>query len=640
MKLTIRTQIILPLLVLTLVFLMTLLTMSIFIFNSLNSLENKLNVSSYIAAEIIDVGQLRSSAREALITFRFTNSVHSLERWKRLQSINKEKLSKLKQQETIKGFSQKTLDSFINSHKVILKLENQVVQAVQSRNRNLARSLFTNVTTLHQINNARLLDLRRFFESQRESAEKSIKNLYFNLLVCALIFLILCSMSAYLILLFYQDRIIFPLEKLKNGINKVKEGSVEAKLNESVNTLEIEEIYDGFNSMTRALYESQQKIEAARDSAEDAARSKSLFLANMSHEIRTPMNAILGMAGLLKEKDLDKESNEFVDIIHRSGNVLLNLVNDILDLSKLEAGRIDVEYSQVHLIQLINSVVKIIEPLSSKKNIELKTNIAPEVPDVIVSDAKKIEQVLLNLLSNAVKFTEFGEVTIKVSLNESNMLQMTVQDTGIGISEENIKQLFQRFKQADSSVTKKYGGTGLGLAIVKQLAELMGGSVSVTSELGRGSSFTALIPLIEPLHSELDNQEAKEEIQEPIQKPVNILLADDAKENRILVSAYLNQDCYLITEVENGEEAFNSYTHNQFDLILMDIQMPIMDGYTATEKIRSWERSHQKKHIPIVALTAFAYKADIEKSLDVGCNAHISKPIDRKKLIYTIQKLT
>ena len=531
----------------------------------------------------------------------------------------------------------------------------------------------------------------------------------------------------------------------------------------------------------------------ARETAQRASQAKTTFLAIMSHEIRTPLNAIIGMCEILEETVLSKEQHEYLKILREAGETLLAIINDVLDISKIECGDVQIEKSEFSLDTLVEKVCDILAIKAHKKGIELADHISPNVPVNLIGDSYRMRQILVNLIGNSIKFTDEGEIILNVRLAKQEELQyevdkkdevsllFSVKDTGVGIPKEKQKAIFDSFKQADSSTTRKFGGTGLGLSISKRLVELMGGKMWVESEEGKGSEFFFTVrfgiqktkksrTFIEPSEVDvrgistlivddnatnrlilreiltawdadvteasggeeaisaiksarkkgkhfrlilldrrmpaIDGFKVAEVIREdkkseetttvmmltsdhrisdlnridelgincylvkPIKRdelknailatlglwkakkrkidvgkitvsdlpPMKILLVEDTEDNRLLIEAFLKKSSVEIDEAENGKIAFEKFKKNVYDLVLMDMQMPVMDGYTATKKIRVWEKRVGAEATPVIALTAFALKGDAEKCLDAGCNTHVAKPVKMETLVEVLKK--
>ena len=383
------------------------------------------------------------------------------------------------------------------------------------------------------------------------------------------------------------------------------------------------------------------ELQAAKAAAESASQTKSDFLASMSHEIRTPMNAIMGIADLLAKTTLSTEQDKYVQIFRRAGDNLLNLINDILDLSKVEASQLDLERTGFSLNDLLEKVMEMVAARTHEKRLALVCEIAPDVPTDLVGDPTRLRQVLLNLLGNAIKFTESGEVSLRVTLDGDSSvptaLRFTVSDTGIGISDEKLGSVFERFTQADSSTTRRFGGSGLGLTISKRLVELMGGRIWAESGVGQGSVFSFAVPFEIWADATRQATEPVDTGPEPPLPALRILLAEDSSDNRTITLAYLEGTPYRVEIAEDGATACEMFPDGHYDLVLMDRQMPGMDGLTATRTIRAWEQANGRPSTPIIALTASALKGDREMCLAAGCTAYLTKPIKQEVLLQAIK---
>jgi len=403
--------------------------------------------------------------------------------------------------------------------------------------------------------------------------------------------------------------------------------------------------------LTQTLNAREQSLKQALLKAQDASIAKSQFLASMSHEIRTPMNGVIGMLHLLNQETLNEKQQHYTQVAKSSADSLLTLINDILDVSKIEAGKLDIEIIDFDIHQLFSDLTTTMSHRIQNKEVELVLDIQEVKEKMVQGDPGRLQQILTNLLSNAIKFTQQGKITIRASLatlnnstsNEHNDFQLhcDVIDTGIGIASDKLSQLFDSFTQADSSTTRKYGGTGLGLSIAKQLCQLMAGDINVSSELGRGSQFSfsiklgrsnapALVNPSREMNNSISNQQQLEQY-----KNQNILLVEDNTINQLVALSML-KNLGLDAEVtENGEEAIaklKEFGDQYYSIILMDCQMPIMDGFMATQNIRKGDAGDDYRNIPIIAMTANAMQGDREECIDAGMSDYLTKPIDEKLL--------
>ena len=393
-----------------------------------------------------------------------------------------------------------------------------------------------------------------------------------------------------------------------------------------------------------ALWWGYQKALAQSDSdrreAERAARAKSDFLAAMSHEVRTPMNAVLGAAGLLKRTPLEPAQADYVEMIASAGEVLMNVLNDILDLSKIEAGKFQIAATRTDLLAVVRRCADLWGPQAEASGLAFQTRIDPATPCWVMIDSARVSQILFNLLSNAVKFTEAGGIGLAVRAEPAGpdkvTLVITVDDTGPGIDPDVLPRLFGAFEQADPSIARRFGGTGLGLAISQRLAQLMGGSIGARSELGQGSSFELTLPArVVPATSEPEIGLSSEP--DGPRPDLRILVAEDNAVNRKIVEALLSPLGAAVTFAENGAEALDALQNQAFDVVLMDIQMPVMDGIEATRRLRA--SSGPNAAIPVIALTANVMEEQCRSYRAAGMDAEIAKPIDPQRLLAVIGEL-
>jgi signal transduction histidine kinase/ActR/RegA family two-component response regulator len=394
------------------------------------------------------------------------------------------------------------------------------------------------------------------------------------------------------------------------------------------------------------------EAEQARDAAQAATRAKSVFLANMSHEIRTPLNGVLGMTQALQAKEIDPEAHEMVETIRESGVTLMTIVNDVLDLSKIESGRMDIFPVDSRLAEVIESCCRLFKPEAREKGIDLNVIVDPSVPDRLSFDATRIRQCLCNLVSNATKFTDHGKVSIRASgakeAEGKTRISVTVADTGPGIDSKMQDRLFQAFAQADQSTKRRHSGTGLGLTISRDLARLMGGDIVVKSRPGAGAEFTLSFvaaparhpaPKPRPQQAASAALAAKESTDQRASRirGARVLLTDDNAINRQVARLFLQPQGAVITEAGNGREALDLLEKQAFDLVLLDCNMPVMDGMEAIVRIRSsgapWAT------LPVIALTANAMSGDRERLLALGMSGYVSKPVDRLELYAEIERV-
>ncbi len=447
------------------------------------------------------------------------------------------------------------------------------------------------------------------------------------------------------------------LESFRDQIENLKEGENVEYECINMSLLERQNVYDFSFSIKKDLvvlrimdgekkYAHLKNLQQERNQSiitkeirEKETRMKSRFLANMSHEIRTPLNIVTGYSNLLLvSKDLSKENREFANNISIAAKNLLFLINDILDLSKIEAGYLKIEKVAFQLPKLLNNLYKVFEKQSQDKNITFEIVNKTQIPEVIKSDPIRINQILTNLLSNALKFTEKeGCITLEVAANEADQkLTLSVTDTGIGIDADKQDQIFESFTQEEDSTTRKFGGTGLGLSIVKKLADLLDGNIELQSTKGKGSTFTLTIPLIIGHESELEPSEQISGFEATAITGKKLLIAEDNRMNRMLIVKILEDAECELTIANNGQEAVDHANKMKFDAILMDVQMPVLDGLEATKQIING--SSINANTPIIAMTAHSFEEDIKRCYDAGMVGYVSKPFNLNNLFSVISK--
>lgn len=605
-----------------------------------SNLAKNLEINAEINGHVLEISQERARVQELLLFYRLAPK-SSLE--DELSELSQSRSSHLEQ-----------LQQYTEAHRVLSSLgkavagglgeakflQEQLVLAVKGGDNKRADDAFHQLSTIFEINSARLKDLSRILAGELAASEVALQNLVKSIFWMLLAAVGAIGLTTAGIAAVYRRSLLRPLGILHTGLKSLKEGQMQTSLPLEAPAREIYEMIDDFNHMVSTITSVQKNLTDAREEAERAARIKSEFLSNMSHEIRTPLNAIIGMSELIEEGEVPSNKKRYLQVLRNSGQVLLNVVNDILDYSRLESGMLTLESEPFDVRELVHRVGELIDIMAKKKDLEL--NVRTKLNDThwLIGDAKRVEQILLNLLGNSIKFTESG--SIGFSVEESQLkdgwqeLVIRIEDTGIGMSSDNLSRLFTRFTQGDSSVTKKYGGTGLGLAIVKQLVDAMGGKITVTSEINKGTRFDITLSL------RVASQPIKREVHEMSRAlhfpKVRVLLVDDAPDNRLLMKAYLQKLACQVEVAVDGKDAVDKFKHGQFDLVLMDIQMPEMDGYAATEYIRKIEAERGQSATPVFALTAYAMQSEEKRSLAAGCNLHLSKPVRQAQLLEAMQK--
>jgi signal transduction histidine kinase len=440
-------------------------------------------------------------------------------------------------------------------------------------------------------------------------------------------------------------RVTEPVDRLSRVMRAVAGSGDFSQRVEQTEDDELGRLTDSFNDLLaklsdndRALRRTLSELMDARDTAESANRLKSQFLANMSHEIRTPLNGLLAMAQVMALDDMGRAQRDRLDVIRQSGQALLAILNDVLDVSKIEAGKLELDVEDFDTEPVFRGAHAAFAAVAQKKGLTLELDIRAEALGERRGDAARLRQIFDNLVANALKFTAQGSVRVTVSglgADGAEGLSVEVADTGIGIAPEVIPQLFQKFTQADSSTTRRFGGTGLGLAICQELAELMGGQIAVGSRPGEGSTFTARLPL--PRVAAPAAAPAPVQVQEPApahahDRPLRVLAAEDNPTNQLVLTTVMGIFGVELTLVGDGRQAVDAWRDGDFDLILMDIQMPEMDGVAATRAIRLCETETGRSRIPVIALSAHAMTHQVKEYLQAGFDLHVPKPIELPRL--------
>ena len=455
-------------------------------------------------------------------------------------------------------------------------------------------------------------------------------------------FLFLCGVLLFGVYLFWQvdRRIIRPLKRLVIATNAVADGNFEHQIAIGVRgSGELNEVSHNFNRMIRTLRQSiadAVRNASEKEAAEASNRAKSAFLANMSHEIRTPMNGVIGLADLLARTPLNELQTEYLSYIRSSAKSLLTIINDVLDISKVEAGKFTLSIYPFQPREIFEDVCRSLEFAATEKNLDFPQDLSPTLPEILLGDGGRFRQILFNIIGNALKFTAKGSVIVRCceeSDGDRCRLHCEITDTGVGIAPEFLPTLFEPFAQADSSITRKFGGTGLGLTIVKYLVDHMKGTIHVESEPGKGTNFRFVIPFDIPAEKAKWSRHESSFFSTLLPtRPLSILLVEDVKINVLVATELLQTMGHVITVAENGAVALDQLRNNDFDIVLMDCQMPIMDGYQCVRAIRRPDSGVRNPAIPVIAMTAHAMSGDREKCLDAGMDDYISKPIDGKLL--------
>jgi PAS domain S-box-containing protein len=385
------------------------------------------------------------------------------------------------------------------------------------------------------------------------------------------------------------------------------------------------------------MVQTEVELVKAKEEAEAANQAKSAFLATMSHEIRTPLNGVLGMAQAMDYGDLDPVQRERLSVIRESGESLLAILNDVLDLAKIEAGKLELEMARFDLSEVARGAHGAFTEIANRKGLEFNLLVDQEAHGIYLGDSTRLRQIIYNLISNALKFTAMGEVAVQVTWRKGTLI-VAVRDSGIGVPADRLAKLFQKFEQADASTTRRYGGTGLGLSICKQLADLMGGAITASSVEGEGSTFTLSVPLhyLEPLSPSVGAQPNAVPVA-PAGLTLRVLAAEDNPINRLVLKTLLHQAAIEPVIVENGAQALAAWREGEWDVILMDVQMPVMDGPTATRRIREIEAATGRPRTPIIALTANAMAHQVAEYLAADMDGVVAKPIEIGRLFQALE---
>ncbi len=481
-------------------------------------------------------------------------------------------------------------------------------------------------------------------QSNLQDASAVQSELWRDLAIIGLVGLMLAAGACYLL----SAAVTRPVQSLLEGVRHVSDGDLEVSIQSKAGG-ELGELARAFNNMVQQI-SNRRLLERQVEESRAASQAKSHFLANMSHEIRTPLHGVMGMTDLLLKTNLDQKQQRYLGMVQTSAKILSTVINDILDFSKIEAGKLDLEAIGFDLRQTVGEVIDLLESKAQDKNLRLLGQVDSDLPAGVLGDPKRLQQILINLLNNAIKFTQAGHVSIHVTREgnsgDNDLIRFAVRDTGIGIPPDRMHRLFQSFSQVDASTTRKYGGTGLGLAICKQLAELMGGQIGVTSKPGQGATFWFTARLQPTAISSVPAARGDAATQAgttPAVRSARLLVAEDNLINQIVIGDLLRACGHSCDIVSNGREVLEAVAGKPYDMILMDCQMPEMDGFETTRRLRQLEQAAGQngtvpRHLPIIALTASAVTGDRDLCLQAGMDDYLSKPIDLPTLMATIAR--